>query len=195
MIVAAVQGLRSFLPKIWRPCAQRLARFTQVALVAATISAAFSPHAFAITRIGNSKFGSDDLGFEATLSRPFVFARELDGDGALLVSQGDTLFRDGETLTIRPLEQLLPQTIGISRAGFLKLFSGDARKRAQWERVVTRPGVEAFVGVVNGRQYGVAAWGPDRGVVLSASIHPVIRESIRQMLASIEAREGDCPWE
>lgn len=155
--------------------------------------------AFGITRIGNAKFGSDDLGFEAVLAKPFIFLREIDGDGALLVSKGDGVLRDGETLVVKPLEAAIPDVASFSRSEFTTLFEGTPRMRAIFRKVAplsdTQACMEAYVGLSDGRVWGVASWGAGKGIVFYGDDDKTVETSVEAMIRSVQIGQGACAWE
>lgn len=158
-------------------------------------SALVTLSAYPITRIGNAKFGSEDLGFEATLARPFTFVRSLRGDGALLVSQGDDVFRGGEPLVVGPLSQGFPGTDDLTREQFRRLLVKILASKAMVTRIVARDScVEAYIVTSGPKAWGLAGWGAGRGVVFQGDNEDFVVASIGDMLASVEVAEGACAW-
>jgi hypothetical protein len=154
--------------------------------------------ALAIIRIGNAKFGSESLGFEASLSKPFVFLRVLDGESALLVSQADGVFRAGEPLVVKPLDAALPDIEGLTRAQFRTLFEGNPKARATWRKIGSLSDggacLEAYIGASDGRLWGVAAWGSRKGIVFSGNDESFVRTSVEAMIRSVVLQSEGCEW-
>lgn len=190
MYVATSRGVSSLLPGLCR-----------LAKVFGILALCLPAFAFGITRIGNAKFGSDDLGFEATLAKPFIFLREIDDNGVLLVSRGDGILRDGTTLVIKPLSAAIPAVETFTRAEFLSLFQGSPRMRAMWRKVASQKDsnailcMEAFVGVSGGRVWGVASWGSGKGIVFYGDDNSTLQTAVEAMLKSVQIEQGACAWE
>jgi hypothetical protein len=151
--------------------------------------------AWAITRIGNREFGSDELGFTATLSESFDFLRELQNDGALLISSGDGVVRSGEPIVIRPLDQTLTGVESLSQWQFEKFLLKLARPSLNVSNVrVPESCVSALLVETQSELWGLASWGKGVGVVFKASNEPFVRAAIVEMLASIRIAEEACQW-
>ncbi|MCA2959202.1 MAG: hypothetical protein IOD12_03060 [Silvanigrellales bacterium] len=176
-----------------------LRRVCSLAKSVGVLSLCLPAFAFGITRIGNAKFGSDDLGFEATLAKPFIFLREIDDEGALLVSKGDGILRDGKTLVVKPLGAAIPDVETFTRKEFRNLFLGTVRMRSIWREVspLQDPSacMESFVGVSGGRVWGVASWGAGKGIVFYGEDDITVETSVEAMLRSVEIGQGACAWE
>ena len=155
--------------------------------------------AFAITRIGNSRFGSTELGFEGSISKPFVFLRQIENDGALLISMGDGILRDGEPLIVKPLRSALGGIEALSRSEFREIF--EESRSLQNIFVDLQPNdycVEAFSGPWTSKEsthVGVASWGQGKGIIVYGSNGKVVRASVRDILRNLEVSEEACAWE
>jgi hypothetical protein len=153
----------------------------------------WSQTSFAITRIGNTKFGSEKLSFVAELSGPFVFLNSEQNDGAKLVSQDSSIFRNGEIVEIKTLSELAPDLDGLSRKEFVEVFSNS--HAGSWKYLRGSDAcVEAFIYTSRTRTVGVAAWGTEQGIVFMGGGEAFISDSIRSMMRSVRVLPGGCKW-
>ena len=178
-------------------CASRFASKFCLSIVAC-LSTLVTANAWGITRIGNAKFGSENLGFEGTLEKPFVFLREEANDGALFISMGDGILRDGEPLSVYPLDRALPESKELSRSEFRTLFGASKSLKSGWtELYAEEECVEAFVAPSQDKAnfWGVASWGEGKGLVFFGSNKPSVSLAVKKMLQTLEVKQGACAWE
>jgi hypothetical protein len=156
---------------------------------------AFSLNAFGITRIGNTKFGSEDLKFVAEIRYPFVFLNSQANESATLISQDSSVFRDGEILQVKSLQMLSPETQELSRLEFVKLFKLN-HKGVSWKKVsVSDSCVEGFVYKSGTKSIGVSSWGNGVGIVFSGSGEDFVYDAIYRMIQSVDILPGGCLWQ
>ncbi|MCM2279733.1 MAG: hypothetical protein NDJ89_16790 [Oligoflexia bacterium] len=165
-----------------------------------SIAAIASFQANAITRVGNSRFGSDDQGFSSRIAPEFCrngfcsTRLTLEGslileDHALLIPMASGIFLPARAV-VADFAAKYPSWVSLSREEIRNRLAN-----GPWVKLVhSDPCVEAWLVSQDGTIATVATWGGGKGVVMVApGAEPLLR-AIESMNRDIELIPGACAW-
>lgn len=175
----------------------------RIASLLCLASAVVSSTGFAISSVGNSRIGSNELGFMADVNSPYVIVPDSTPDESVTLISISS-FPERDTIKVSPLDKVIEVVRYMSRDEFINYFRADGWVRlaipARYSTRVHPPSVEStciesFVNRQNDKIVGVAGWGGGKGVVyVGTGKSPRVLDSINSMIASIKLSEGACSW-
>ncbi len=150
----------------------------------------------AISRIGTSRIGDKTEGFIARVDDSFILTKPIEDGGLILTApqalSSPTSGVSPSQLKVTRFRLEFPELVSLSRTAFREAMANRHSGWTHWNTGKKCPEVYTY----RGREITtvLATWGEGRGIVVSTGVSLYERQSLRELILSLELEKGACSW-